>query len=156
MTARLRGIRRLVSIFVVATIPLSVWGGGCGRDKPLVEPESGSAGSGAAGTGSAGGSGASGGTAGGGGVGGSGGGVAGSGGVGGLGGGGAGGGNTSDCAPGSPIPSQRCSPDGGDLLSCQMSAPYVYMWDVTSCPNGCTDPADGGSSDAGDAGAHCK
>ena len=159
--------RGLLALAIVGTIPLSIWGSGCGS-QPLVQPDAGGQSGGAPGTGGV-----------------SSGGSPGSGGLPGSGGrftGGAigtGGNETprdasvdalSACCSQAEANAEECTPDGQQLKICNYHfsssdtkqcaggsiGSYAYIWLVQDCPNGCATgsgtggaPGTGGTSGLG-------
>ena len=155
--------RGLLALVIAGTIPLSIWGGGCGS-QPLVQPDA---------SGQGGGSPATGGVPGTGGLPGAGG-VLGSGGVPGTGGHASGGsngtgGNPPRDASADAVPqccgsygATQCSADGRQRRSCgyspaspqcTLSSGYSYVWLVQDCPNGCVVPDAGSTGTGGGTGA---
>jgi hypothetical protein len=146
--------RGLLALTIAGTIPLSIWGSGCGS-QPLVQPDGGQSG----GSPGSGGSQATGGSPGTGGLQASGG-VPGTGGLLGTGGHTSGGSNgtggmpprdaSADALSACCSPSEngrvQCTPDGKQLETCstwgggpqcRAASGYSYVWQVQTCPNGC-------------------
>jgi hypothetical protein len=157
--------RGLLALTLAGTIPLTIWGTGCGS-QPLVEPDAGQSG----GSPGSGGAPASGGSPGTGGLEASGG-FPGAGGLPGTGGHSSGGSSgaggieardasadaLSQCCSQSEEGMTQCTPDGkqlrqcsrwGTVAACMASSGYSYVWQVQACPNGCVTP-DGGLTGTG-------